>query len=105
VSAGRPDLARPTTADEAEAARAVDPSATQRDEALKLELSGIDLPTREEFAEALRSAGLKDGSPKFKRRVKQYERLLELRQRVQEGTAKPRDAAEVERLLEQLGEL
>ncbi|MDX2011209.1 MAG: hypothetical protein SFW67_13500, partial [Myxococcaceae bacterium] len=102
---GRPDKAKPLTPEEAAAAREEDPSGTQIYDSLKLEPPSIDLPSREEFVEALRSSGLEDGSPKFKRRVKQYERLLELKQRLKDGTAKPRDATEAARLLEQLGDL
>jgi eukaryotic-like serine/threonine-protein kinase len=97
---------KPVTVEEAEALRAEDPDGTQIADSLTLDPPADgELPTREQFIEALKAGGLTEDSPKFRRRVKQYERLLELKEKMTNGTSKPRDAAELQRLMKQLENL
>lgn len=104
---GKNPRKKPVTPEEAEALRAEDPDGPQIADSLELDPPAANdgVPTRDEFIEALKAGGETEDSPKFRRRVKQYERLLELKKKITDGAAKPRDLAELQRLMKQLENL
>jgi serine/threonine-protein kinase len=93
---------KPVTPAEAEQLRTDDPEGRQIYDSLTLKPRGDAppgaLPTREEFIEALKEEGLREDSPKFKRKLKAYERFKALSEQEANRPLGPKEQRELERL-------
>jgi serine/threonine-protein kinase len=100
---GKPGKTKPMTTEDAEALRESDPSGTQIYDSLKLdpatEPADEGMPTREEFIEGLKAKGLREDSPKFRRKVQLFDRIMELNQKRDDGTLTPSDLVEMQKIL------